>query len=118
MVQTVLEHRREAVIGVGLDYDERPVKQFIEAFQLAASGGLHLTCHAGEVGPPSYIRACLDLLQCERIDHNYTILEDESLVQRCAEEEIVFTVSPATTAWLNAWGDLSTSPIRERVEGS
>ncbi len=118
MVKTVLEHRREAVIGIGLDYDERPVELFVEAFQLAASQGLHLTSHAGEGGPPSYIRDCLDLLQCERIDHGYRILEDESLVQRCSEEGIVFTVAPTTTAWLNAWGDLSTSPIREMVERS
>ncbi len=48
MVREVLEHRRDEVIGLGMDGAEAPdpPERFVEAYRLAGAGGLRLTAHA------------------------------------------------------------------------
>ena len=36
--------------------------------------------HAGEEGPPAYVREAIDVLQVRRIDHGNRALEDPALV--------------------------------------
>ena len=45
MVEEVLEHRRDELIGLGMDAAEAPdpPEQFVEAYALAGAGGLRLT---------------------------------------------------------------------------
>jgi adenosine deaminase len=102
MVQRLVELRQlgsagtERVIGVGLDSTEQGVDpaDFAEAFALAGKAGLRRTSHQGETTPPSYIRAGLDLLGSERIDHGLTCMQDPELVRRLAGERIPLTVCP------------------------
>ena len=79
MVEQVLEHRRDELIGLGMDGAEAPdpPEQFVDAYRLAGSGGLRLTAHACEDAPAQNIATCLDVLGCERIDHGYHILGDD-----------------------------------------
>src|SRR5919204_144317 len=95
-VEQVLEHRRDELIGLGMDGAEAPdpPEKFVEAFRLAKRGGLRLTSHACEDAPAKNITTCLDLLGCERIDHGYHILADEEVVKRALGDGIVFTVCP------------------------
>jgi adenosine deaminase len=53
----------DLVIGVGLDSSEVgfPPELFARAYALAADDGLHRVAHAGEEGPPAYVRGALDL---------------------------------------------------------
>ena len=90
MVEQVLEHRRDELIGLGMDGAEAPdpPEQFVDAYRLAGQGGLRLTSHACEDAPAKNITTCLDVLGCERIDHGYHILEDETVVARCRDEGI------------------------------
>lgn len=115
MVELAREHRREELIGIGLDYAEadNPPEKFWKAYRLAAKSGFHLTAHACEDGPPRNVETCLDLLGCERIDHGYHVIEDDRITRRCVDEGVVFTVTPTSTAWVYGWGDLSKHPIRE-----
>lgn len=97
MVELVIEHLCDEVIGVGLDYNEagNPPEKFWKAFRMAEQAGLHRTAHVAEMGGhPRNVETCLDLLRCDRLDHGYRILEDEALTQRCVQEEVVFTVVP------------------------
>jgi adenosine deaminase len=116
MVEQVLEHRPDEVIGLGMDGAEAPdpPEQFVEAYKLAGSGGLRLTAHACEDAPAKNIATCLDLLGCERIDHGYHILGDDAIVERCRDEGITFTVCPTATAvcYFDP-DDYTTHPIRE-----
>jgi adenosine deaminase len=115
MVETVLDNRRDELIGIGLDYAEagNPPEKFADAFKLAKAAGLHLTAHACEDAPPVNITTALDVLKAERIDHGYHILEDEQVVQRCLDDEVVFTCTPTSTAWVYGWSDLASHPIRD-----
>jgi len=72
------------LLGVGLDSSEvgHPPAKFQRVFAAARERGLKLTAHAGEEGPPDYVREALDLLHVDRIDHGNRALEDPALVDR------------------------------------
>ena len=108
-VEMVAAHPHPQVIGVGLDFNEIgfPSEDYVDAFRAAAEHGLHRTSHAGEVGPVDNVRAAIDLLGCERIDHGYHVVDDPELVARCAETQIPFTVCPTTTEYTTDWRDLT-----------
>lgn len=100
-LEEALPHRRH-FIGVGLDSSERghPPEKFARVFAKAREAGLHIVAHAGEEGPPEYIRSALDVLQSERIDHGVRSLEDPALVQRLAREGVPLTVCPLSNVKL------------------
>lgn len=96
---------RDKFIGVGLDSSERghPPEKFARVFARCKDLGLHLVAHAGEEGPPEYIRTALDLLKVERIDHGVRCLEDAELTQRLAREQIPLTVCPLSNIKLRVF---------------
>ena len=93
---------RHHFIGVGLDSSERgnPPEKFARVFAKARAAGLHAVAHAGEEGPPEYIRAALDVLKVERIDHGVRCTEDAALVARLARERMPLTVCPLSNVKL------------------
>jgi adenosine deaminase len=114
----VLAHPHPDVIGIGLDYMENDPRAFAAMYHAARAGGLHLTAHAGEVGPAAFVRDSLDALGCERIDHGYHIVDDAALVERCRVAGTPFTCCPTTTTYTTPWRDL-TAPdhaIRRMIE--
>jgi adenosine deaminase len=103
MVRWVLAHPHEEVIGIGIDYREndRPPELFVEAYATARAGGLRTTAHAGEFGMPWHnVRTALDLLQVDRIDHGYTVIDSPDLARECAERGVLFTVVPTNSYYL------------------
>jgi adenosine deaminase len=93
---------REHFIGVGLDSSERghPPEKFARVFERARALGLHAVAHAGEEGPPAYIRSALEVLKVERIDHGVRCVEDPVLVARLAAERVPLTVCPLSNVKL------------------
>ncbi|MCB0993457.1 MAG: adenosine deaminase [Acidimicrobiales bacterium] len=114
MVETMLAHPRDEVIGIGMDYAEAefPPERFWKAYRMAAQAGYHLTAHQSEDAPPRNIETCLDLLGCERVDHGYHVVESEAIMTRCRDEGVVFTCTPVSTAWVYFGEDLASHPIR------
>ena len=103
MVRWVIEHRADEVLGIGIDYRENdhPPEDFAEAYALAGRHGLKRTAHAGEFGMPwTNVRTAVELLQCDRIDHGYTVVDAPDYARRCAERGIVFTVVPTNSYYL------------------
>jgi adenine deaminase len=101
---------REHFIGVGLDSGERgnPPSKFTRVFAKARELGLHVVAHAGEEGPPAYIREALTLLEVERIDHGVRCDEDPALVSELALAQIPLTVCPLSNQALCVTPDLRT----------
>jgi adenosine deaminase len=99
---------RDKFIGVGLDSSEmgHPPEKFERVFARARAQGLRLVAHAGEEGPPAYIRSALDVLHVERIDHGVRCLEDPELVARLARERMPLTVCPLSNVKLCVFDDL------------
>ncbi|HEX7646197.1 MAG TPA: adenosine deaminase [Noviherbaspirillum sp.] len=96
---------RDKFVGVGLDSSERghPPEKFARVFARCKELGLHLVAHAGEEGPPEYIRTALDLLKVERIDHGVRCLEDRELTARLVRERIPLTVCPLSNIKLRVF---------------
>jgi len=106
-LEAALPHR-DKFIGVGLDSSEmgNPPEKFARVFARARELGLRLVAHAGEEGPPAYIRSALDVLHVERIDHGVRCVEDPELVARLARERVPLTVCPLSNVKLCVFDDL------------
>jgi adenosine deaminase len=109
---------RDLVIGVGLDSAEvgHPPEPFERVFARAADEGLHRVAHAGEEGPPAYVRSTLDRLRVERVDHGNRSLEDPSLVARLREEQVPLTVCPLSNLALRGIDRLEAHPLRRMLD--
>jgi adenosine deaminase len=100
MVEWVLAHRCDEVVGIGMDYreEQRPPELFVQPYATARKAGLKTTAHAGEFGCPwNNVQAAIDLLQVDRVDHGYTVLDNPELLRRCVDSGIVFTVVPSNS---------------------
>jgi adenosine deaminase len=117
MVEEVAAHPCEEVVGIGMDGDELagPPLLFRDAYASAAAAGLRRTAHAGERFDAAEIRACLDVLGCERIDHGYGVVTDPDLLARCRAEGIPFTYAWLSTLY-NYRGPLADHPFRRMRE--
>jgi adenosine deaminase len=107
-LEAALPHKAR-LHAVGLDSSERghPPSKFTAVFDRARNAGLLTVAHAGEEGPPEYIREALDLLQVRRIDHGVRCLEDAALVQRLVAEQIPLTVCPLSNVRLRVFDTLA-----------
>lgn len=119
LVEEVVEHRVDEVVGIGMDYQEilGPPAPFAPAFALARRAGLHRTAHS-ESGPPAHIEVILDDLHCTRIDHGYHVVTDERITRRCVEEQIPFTCTPVSSdiGRYSGSGDGSHRRIQQMVD--
>ncbi|HSV60308.1 MAG TPA: adenosine deaminase [Variovorax sp.] len=103
MVDWVIANRCEEVVGIGIDYREndRPPELFVGAYQRARRAGLKTTAHAGEFGMPwTNVRTALDVLQVDRVDHGYTVVDAPEFARECAERGLLFTVVPTNSYYL------------------
>jgi adenine deaminase len=111
-LETALPHRDE-IIGVGLDSSERghPPVKFRDVYARARAEGFLAVAHAGEEGPPEYIRQALDVLEVERVDHGVKCVEDEQLKKRLVEEQMPLTICPFSNVKLRVVPELRQHPV-------
>ncbi|MFL1460772.1 adenosine deaminase [Roseococcus sp. DSY-14] len=103
LVEWMAAHRREGIVGLGIDYREtdRPPELFWRAWAAAKRAGFRLTAHAGEFGcHPRNIRTALELVGVDRLDHAYTAVEDPALLARLRDSAMVVTVVPTNSHYL------------------
>jgi adenosine deaminase len=98
-----------SILGVGLDSSEIgfPPGPYASVYRLAAEAGLRRVAHAGEEGPPEYIRDALDVLGAERIDHGVRATDDPSLVERLIAERVPLTMCPLSNVKLRVFDQLA-----------
>ncbi len=103
----------DRIVGVGLDSSEvgHPPSKFARVFAAAGAAGLKRVAHAGEEGPPEYVRQALDILHIDRLDHGNRALEDPELTTRLAREAMTLTVCPLSNLKLQVVKDLSHHPV-------
>lgn len=122
LVREMAAHRSPWVIGLGIDYREtlHEPENFWKAYRLARNAGFKLTAHAGEFGEHwRNVETAMDLLECERIDHGYTITDNPELAERAADQGIPFAVVPTNSYYLRTFTDEEWAvkhPIRRMVE--
>ena len=106
------------IVGVGLDSSEvgHPPSKFTEVFARARAEGLKAVAHAGEEGPPAYVRDALDLLHVQRIDHGVRSEEDPALMDRLVRERVPLTVCPLSNLKLKVFPDMRQHNLRRLLE--
>ena len=108
----------DRIAGVGLDSAEvgHPPRKFRAVFAKARAEGFRVVAHAGEEGPPDYIREALDLLGAERIDHGVRCTDDDALVQRLRDARIPLTVCPLSNVKLRVFDTIEQHNLKQLLE--
>lgn len=122
LVENMCAHRDPKVIGLGIDYRETgfPPEKFWKPYRMAREAGFHITAHAGEFGEHwRNVETAMVLLQADRIDHGYTIVDNYELCHLAREADIPFAVVPTNSYYLRTiardrWA--LDHPIREMVK--
>ena len=86
------------VVAFGMGGDELsfPAVNFRAAFDLARNEGLHIVCHAGEIGGPESVREAVEILGAERIGHGIAVMHDPALAETLALRRIVLENCPTS----------------------
>jgi adenosine deaminase len=106
------------IIGIGLDSAElpHPPENFAQLYSEADRKGLRKCAHAGEEGPPDYIRTAINLLRVHRVDHGIRAISDLELCKELARRNIPLTVCPLSNIKLQCIPSMSHSPIPQFLE--
>ena len=86
---------------------------FGPVFAAARRRGLRTTMHLGEEGPPADIRAGLDVIGVERIDHGVSLVRDPALLARVVGEGIPLTVCPTSNVAIGIVESVAAHPVQE-----
>ena len=105
-------------VGVGLDSSEmgHPPSKFARLFKRCAELGFKLCLHAGEEGPPSYVREALFEIGADRIDHGNRAMEDEAVIASLKESQTPLTSCPLSNLALCVIDDVAESPVKAMLE--
>lgn len=108
----------DRIEAVGLDSSEvgHPPSKFERVYKAARERGLKLVAHAGEEGPPDYVREALDLLDIDRLDHGNRSLEDDALIGRLRDAQMTLTVCPLSNLKLCVVDDMKAHPLKRMLE--
>jgi adenosine deaminase len=108
----------DLIDGFGLDSSEKghPPSKFERLYAMLRDTGKPVMAHAGEEGPPEYVKEAIDLLKIDRIDHGNRSLEDPALVQRLVSMKIGLTVCPLSNIKLCVVGDIKQHPLKRMLD--
>lgn len=108
----------DSIIAVGLDSSEQgnPPEKFSRVFARAREMGMLTVAHAGEEGPPEYIRQAIDVLKISRIDHGVRAVDDPGLMALLAESGIPLTICPLSNTKLRVVENMSQHPVLEMLK--
>jgi adenosine deaminase len=114
-VLRAIEPWSERVVGFGMGGAEigNPPSKFAAFFQACREAGFPTMVHAGEEGPPAYVRQALDVLRVSRIDHGVAAAKDPELIAELAARGIPLTVCPLSNLRLQVVGKLADHPLAQ-----
>ena len=108
----------EHFIGVGLDSSEigHPPSKFERLFAECRKRGFKLCLHAGEEGPPEYVREALLDIGADRIDHGNRSMEDPALVDVLRDTQTPLTNCPLSNLSLCVIDKVADSPVKRQLD--
>ena len=114
----VSEPWHDRFIGVGLDSSEmgHPPLKFERLYKRCEELGFKLCMHAGEEGPPEYVREALLDIRVDRIDHGNRSMEDPALIEILRDTQTPLTNCPLSNLSLCVIHDLKDSPVKAQLE--
>ncbi len=106
------------VVGFDLAGDEKrfpELERYADAFAIAASAGLGLTCHAAEAAPGRAAVEAVELLGATRIGHGARIAGEPGLVDWFVERGIAIEICPTSNLYTGAVDSLADHPASRFV---
>lgn len=90
IARTAARFQGSRVVAFGMGGDELsvPAAEFRRVFDFARGHGLHIVCHAGELGGPNSVRDAVEILGSERIGHGIAVMHDSALAESLAARHI------------------------------
>jgi adenosine deaminase len=100
--------------GIDLHGDEGEgrLEDFVSIFREAEERGLITKAHAGEFGRPETVRATVERLGVQRIEHGIAAAGDANVVQFLKDRDVVLDVCPWSNVKLGASESLRAHPVR------
>jgi adenosine deaminase len=107
-----------SIVGFGVGGDEAsvPASSFSNVYLRARRAGLKTSIHAGEWGGPASLRAALDHLRPDRVDHGIAAAADPGLLERLADEGTPLCVAPTSNVATGAVAGWSDHPLRALLD--
>ena len=93
-----------------------PPLKFARLFKRCREMGFKLCLHAGEEGPPAYVREALFEIGADRIDHGNRAMEDEGLIAALKDNQVPLTSCPLSNLALCVIDDVAKSPVRDMLD--
>ncbi len=112
-LDAILAHR-DHIVGVDLAGDEfrYPAHLFKDHFKRVRDAGLHVTIHAGEADGPQSVWSAIHDLGAERIGHGFRAIEDPTLVEYLAKNEISLEVCPTSNLHTSTVESYASHPVK------
>ena len=109
---------KDRIFGVGLDSSElgHPPPKFERLFAACRAEGFRLVAHAGEEGPPEYVRQAIEQLDIDRIDHGNRAMEEPALVRDIVQRQLALTVCPLSNLKLRVVSELKNHPMKRMLD--
>jgi adenosine deaminase len=113
LVEAATRCDRAVLVGIGGDAGERGVDlaALAEPFRLARRLGFRTTMHLGEEGPAADIRAGVEIVGVERVDHGFSLLDDQDLVADVVGSGVAFTVCPTSNRRIGLVDSIAAHPV-------
>jgi adenosine deaminase len=115
LVDAVLAASDPRIVGISLDGDESAAgagsQRFLPALDAARAAGLHVAVHAGESSGPDGVRAAIEDLGAERIDHGIAAARDPACMITLAELGIPLDICPTSNIVLGLVSSYAEHPI-------
>ncbi|GIH68853.1 adenosine deaminase [Sphaerimonospora thailandensis] len=113
-----LDQRPDGLVSFGLGGPEAgvPRSRFAPHFAAARAAGLHSVPHAGEVTDARMVWEAVRDLGAERIAHGIRSVEDPTLLEYLAANEITLEVCPTSNISTGAVPSLADHPLPELVK--
>lgn len=101
------------VVGFDLAGDELrypTLEKYVDAFAIARSAGLGLTCHAAEAAPGHAALDAVNLFGVTRIGHGAHVAESTEALRKIADDGIFIEICPTSNVYTGAIPELDAHP--------
>ena len=116
VLDAVIAHPHECVVGIGLAGDEKqfPPKPFAKLFAKAKAAGLKCTAHAGEFTSADNVMEAWKSLKLDRIGHGIRCVDDEAVMAELKAAQIGLEICPTSNT--HRTGGMSKHPFKAIFE--
>ncbi len=115
LLADIVELQCKSIVGITLGGNERrfPPAQFSEVYAAARDNGMRLTVHAGEALGPESVWDAITVLHTERVGHGVRAVEDDSLVEHLAQNQVPLEICPTSNLRTGIYPSYDAHPVRK-----